>query len=293
MRHLSTIPVCIRTYDPGNPQRWKLIYKSGDIVSAATALTLILRLRSADDALFAYLVSHAPPDVICQLAMHQGGGLITPQIVKTATEYITRTLARFTSQSKRRLSDAGGNLVFWFFRRNTKWANPTELSNELSNLINQTKDHVLKKELPKETPETSNNNMSPILEVIKKIAIVHGILVSGALKYVIWLEQQNTKNYNHAKLAIDVTLSIIGFAPAADKVTGLLIVIADAMLFHYWNDRSHGLRLAVQDFVTDAIYWQLIGAKKLPWYSEEGTLSKEEVDEYKGFFELVLRSNHF
>ncbi|PMD21096.1 hypothetical protein NA56DRAFT_131013 [Hyaloscypha hepaticicola] len=292
MWHLSTKTIRIYTTEPGKSQFWARFHKSGQIVSAAAALALVLRLRSNDDCLFGYLVGHAPPSVICELAMHQGGGLITPQIVQLAVEAITRKLARPTKQSKRRLAEAGGDLVQWSFRRSGA-SNEERLEEDLGKVIQQTKLNIQKSADDVNASLTPAQKSIPMLEVIKKTAIIHSLLVSGMFKYVLWLEQKEKKDRERAKLAIDITFSIIGFAGhGVDKASSLLAVISDALIEHYWIDRSQGLRVAVQDVVTEEIYWPLASTKKLPWYSETEILKKEEIDEYKGYFELVLRSNH-
>ncbi|EWY79785.1 hypothetical protein FOYG_17075 [Fusarium oxysporum NRRL 32931] len=299
MEHLTSQKVLIRTFAPGNnwtettENRKKFLRQfgtDGDCVTAAAALALAVRVETSD-RLFAFLVGSSPAPVITELATIQRGGLMSADTARTALKYIGLALVSTSPRPKRMLADSAANMVTACFREKDSKDWPA-LKAGLSNLIGALKSDML---------DTQNTLMTKA----KNSGILTAIVFAGLLKRIGELEKDSADDYEKAKLAIDVTLTLVGVAGhGLGTAMGITTVLADALLEHFWVNKSAGLRDAMRDLITDAIYWPLVDRRELPFShlapgeaitsSASGPirLNKVELDEFKSYFELVMRSNN-
>ena len=93
---------------PGSAARI-LWFNKPERVSAATALSLVLRLRSKNDKLFSFLLGEAPPSVIREISMHYQGLLIPRHATKGVCRFVTKSIAGPSTPFNRLLADVGSN----------------------------------------------------------------------------------------------------------------------------------------------------------------------------------------
>ncbi|GFF61416.1 hypothetical protein IFM51744_10677 [Aspergillus udagawae] len=262
------------------------LHRRGQVVSSVVALLMILRLHRNGDHLFSWLVGHAPPTVISQLATLNEGGLITMSIAKLVIRCVTKTLATPQNTNmrnyKRTLAEAGANIVVSYLRK----------ISEDSGLDEQKTKTQLNELIDKITIRDEDHELA-----IKRAAVLMGLLISGVLKRVLELQTEHEEDKKRAKLIIDITFSAIGIAGhGSEKVSGLLGLLAGEALDYFWTDPTKGLPILVQDLVTEWIYWPLRDYKRL-WgeidKSGIGEMNSNEIAMFRDYFELVLRSNHF
>jgi len=233
------------------------------------------------------LLSCSPPLAICQLAEHWAGAFIGGDLVMTALPYIAREIVEGENQPKGLLCDQAGNIVA------TSFQNDDKALKEGKDIFNCEIKNLIELSYPKADTKLSSQRKRTLT---KTSAIMTGFIVAGAMKRVVELIKIQSNRKQNIQLILNTALSLIGIAgPGIGNAAGVIAVLSDAVFDRLYLNKCVELQAAVQDFITECIYWPLIDDQILPFVSN---ISPEHLDSdsiilFKLYFELVMRSNHF